>query len=99
MTTTPAELAALVDAEVQAIEGVAQLYYAAPLPTRLWQAVARDETFTAITRRGDTWEAVVSIGVAGDRADEVARRVAARVRSLIGEAARVTVRVSRLAVD
>ncbi|AUG30496.1 MULTISPECIES: hypothetical protein [Microbacterium] len=94
----PSDLAATVDAAARAVAGVAELYYAAPLPARLWWAtVAPDGAYSVVVRRADAVEATVSIGVTGGRVAEVSREVAARVRDAIGDPdARVTVRVSRI---
>lgn len=100
MTRDTAELAVLVDAAARDVPGVTELYYAAALPTRLWTStVHRTETFSAVSLPGGVPEALVSIGVARGRADEVARAVAVAVRAVLGdEDARVTVRVSRITV-
>lgn len=101
MNAVPAELSLRVDAAARAVVGVAELYYASTLPTRLWRGVSRaDESFSSVRQRGGALEVIVSIGVAHARADEVARAVAAAVRSVVDEEdARVTVRVSRIVVD
>lgn len=101
MNAVPAELSLQVDAAARAVAGVAELYYASTLPTRLWREVSRaDESFSSVRLRGGALEVIVSIGVAHARADEVARAVAAAVRSVVDEEdARVTVRVSRIVVD
>lgn len=98
MSADTAELAARIDAAVREVPGVSELYFAAPLPARLWRvAVDRAETFSTVSAGDEGYEATVSIGVAHDRADAVAHLVAARVRDVLGDpAARVTVRVSRI---
>ncbi len=95
----PADDAASVDAAARAVSGVAELYYAAPLPTRLWRTAvgAGDGPYSSVSRRGGHVEATVSIGVTCGRVPEVAREVATRVRQALGDPdAHVTVRVSRI---
>jgi len=94
----PADTARIVDAAARAVPGVAELFYAAPLPSRLWRAtVDRDGAYSVVVRREDAVEVTISIAVALGRADDVAREVADRVRAAIGDpAAHVVVRVSRL---
>lgn len=95
----PAETAKLVDAAAREMPGVTELFYAAPLPARLWRATTTaDGAYSVVSRRDDIVHITVSIGVAGGRVDEVARAVADRVRAAIGDpTAQVTVRVSRIA--
>lgn len=92
------ELALRVDAAIGEVPGVAELYFAAPLPARLWRvAVERTEAYSAVTERDGAYEIIASIGVEHARADAVATAVAARVRDVLGQPeATVTVRVSRL---
>lgn len=98
MSLPPDEFARIVDAAAREVPGVTDLYYASALPGRLWKTtLGRGDTFSAISRRDGIIDAVVSIGVAHGRADDVARGVAVRVRDALGEPdARVTVRVSRI---
>ncbi|MBF4561597.1 hypothetical protein ITJ43_05550 [Microbacterium sp. VKM Ac-2870] len=95
----PADVAKIADAAAREVPGVAELFYAAPLPTRLWRAtIAPDGAYSVVSRHDDIVDISVSIGVAGGRVDEVARAVANRVRAAVGDpAVRVTVRVSRIA--
>ncbi|RKS85636.1 hypothetical protein DEU37_2686 [Microbacterium sp. AG790] len=94
----PTDLALIVDAAARAVTGVAELYYAAALPARLWRAtLAGDGAYSVVTRRAQTLEVTVSIGVTGGRVAEVASEVALRVREALGTPdAHVTVRVSRI---
>lgn len=94
----PADIALRVDAAARAVAGVAELFYAAPLPARLWRAtVAREGAFSVVAHGADGLRATVSIGVAGGRIADVAREVAERVRDALGDPdAHVTVRVSRI---
>jgi len=93
--------AKLVDAAARAVPGVAELFYAAPLPSRLWRTtIDRDGAHSVVARRDDAVQVTVSIGVQHGRADDVAREVADRVRAAIGDpAAHIVVRVSRLATS
>jgi len=92
------ELAARVDAAIREVPGVGELYFAAPLPARLWRvAVERSEAYTSIAERDGAYDVTASIGVERARADTVAGAVAARVREVLEQPeATVTVRVSRL---
>ncbi len=95
----PVEMAKVVDAAAREVPGVAELFYAAPLPARLWRAtITPDGAYSVVSRRGETIEVIVSIGVAGARVEVVARAVADRVRAAVDDpTAQVTVRVSRIA--
>jgi hypothetical protein len=99
MSQTNAEWAALIDDAVRGVPGVDQMYFAAPLPARLWRvATAQEGAYATVSGRDGDRDVVVSIGLAHERADDVARRVADRVRDVLADpTARVTVRVSRLA--
>lgn len=94
----PTDLALTVDAAARTVDGVAELYYAAALPARLWRAtVSGGGAYSVVTRRAQALEVTVSIGVATGRIAEVAGEVALRVREALGAAdAHVTVRVSRI---
>lgn len=96
--SAPIERAAEIDAAVRGVPGVADLYFASPLPARVWRvAVSGAESYSSVAERDGVTEVAVSIGVAHGRADVVAGAVAERVRELLDDpAARVTVRVSRL---
>lgn len=99
---TAGDLAARVDEAVRTIAGVSELYFAVPLAARVWRVAVSPEqpTYASVVARDGTWDVTVSIGVSQDRADAVARLVAARVREVLGDsAAAVTVRVSRLSVS
>lgn len=98
MSADSTELASRIDAAIREVPGVAELYFAAPLPARLWRvAIERSETFAALTEQDGGYEVTASIGVEHARADAVARAVAARIREELGAPdAVVTVRVSRL---
>lgn len=98
MSNESADLAARVDAAARAVPGVAELYYAVALPARVWKTtISSLDTHSVVSRREGVLEAIVSIGVAHGRADDVSRLVAAEARAALGEDdARVTVRVSRI---
>lgn len=93
MMRDPAELAALVDAAAREVAGVTEVYYAAALPALLWTStVRRSDTVSSVSNRDGVPEAIVSIGVARGRADEVARAVAVAARAVLNDDhARVTV--------
>lgn len=100
MSATNAEWAAVIDDAVRTVPGVEEMYFAAPLPARLWRvATAQDGAYATVSGQAGDRDVVVSIGLARERADDVARRVAERVRDVLGEPeARVTVRVSRISM-
>lgn len=92
------DMAVRVDAAIREVPGVSELYFAAPLPARLWRvAVERSEAYTSVAERDGVYDVTASIGVEQARADAVAGAVAARVREVLDQPeATVTVRVSRL---
>lgn len=96
-----ARVEAVVDAAARSVPGVEELYFARSLPQRLWRlggaVAAATTTYSLVERRGETWEATVSIGIAGGRVGDIAERVAASVREALRTPdAQVTVRVSRI---
>ena len=86
-----------VDDVVRGVSGVGELFYASPLPARLWRAGTGGGAFSVVTSRSGAPEVIVSIGVAAGRADDTARLVAAAVRAAFGDPGiHVTVRISRI---